>query len=338
MTTLDQALAASHRLLLEAPLRPLQGHRFQPTGFPDLGAGAYQLPDGTPMLLVESAQSVANRLETAIWDEANDRPIAPLGSMPFVRVRLDGSATTNSILEAHRLNSPYILEGSDTRVFEMLSKGLDTSANAPVDLQKLASILLRVDPNSLLHGVFLAKKELAGGRLRIKRALSGFIEARGVRVAESGGVKNDRVDPSGDTAKGFGNVPYHRTEYVAADIRAYFNLDLALLRSYRLDSPALEFLIALALFKIRRFVSEGLRLRTACDLELQGDVVVTRPDGFHMPVDQDLSDQLARLVEKCTEKRLFASPPVTELTWKPDKVARRKKPAEEDGDDAEDEE
>lgn len=56
------------RLLLEADLSPVVGRRFQPTGFADLGAAEYSLPDGTPMLLVESAQSVANRLEKTCLD------------------------------------------------------------------------------------------------------------------------------------------------------------------------------------------------------------------------------------------------------------------------------
>ncbi len=51
------------RLLLEAELKPVQGDRFQPTGFADLGAAVYERPDGKRMLLVESAQSIANRLE-----------------------------------------------------------------------------------------------------------------------------------------------------------------------------------------------------------------------------------------------------------------------------------
>ena len=34
----------------------------------------------------------------------------------------------------------------------------------------LLSVLLGLDVNALLHGVFLAKKELAGGRLRLPRA------------------------------------------------------------------------------------------------------------------------------------------------------------------------
>jgi hypothetical protein len=65
---------------------------------------------------------------------------------------------------------------------------------------------------SLIHGVFLAKKDLAGGRLRIARALSAFIEASGVNIAASGGVKNDHVNPSGDTKSGFGNVPFSRDD------------------------------------------------------------------------------------------------------------------------------
>jgi CRISPR-associated protein Csb1 len=66
------ALKKEPRLLLEAKLKPVAGSRFQPTGFPDLGPAAYNLPDGTQMLLVESAQSMANRLEAVCWDAAAD--------------------------------------------------------------------------------------------------------------------------------------------------------------------------------------------------------------------------------------------------------------------------
>jgi CRISPR-associated protein Csb1 len=58
------------RLLLEAKLKPLQGTRFQPTGFPNLGPATYDGPDGSRMLLVESAQSMANRMESVCWDTA----------------------------------------------------------------------------------------------------------------------------------------------------------------------------------------------------------------------------------------------------------------------------
>ena len=78
-------------------------------------------------------------------------------------------------------------------------------------LRQLAALIFKYDANAVLHGVFIAKSNLAGGRLRLSRALSGFIEASNTRAAESGGVKNDRVDPSGDTGKGFGtSAPFER--------------------------------------------------------------------------------------------------------------------------------
>ena len=51
------ALKDQPRLLFEARLKPLAGTRFQPTGFPDLGAAQYKLNDGTEMLLVFCANS-----------------------------------------------------------------------------------------------------------------------------------------------------------------------------------------------------------------------------------------------------------------------------------------
>lgn len=310
------ALTDATRLLLLARLTPLQTRRFQPTGFPDLGAASYELPDGTPMLLVESAQSVANRLETAIWDAERDDLVAPLEGLPHVRVDLGNGASTSSILEAHRLNSPYILEGKDTSILETLKEELGTEEGAPVDVPRLAATVLRYDANAVLHGVFLAKKDLAGGRHRLTRALSGFIEAEGAVPAESGGVKNDRVNPSGDTNKGFGNVPFHRTEFTAGTLRACFNLDLALLRSYRLGDEALELLISLALFKVHRFLRTGLRLRTACDLEVEGELSVQRPDGFEPPSEAELAERLPALVKGCADSGLFADPPVTLVEWK----------------------
>jgi CRISPR-associated protein Csb1 len=310
-------LREAPRLLMEAQLKPLQGHRFQPTGFADLGPARYTLPDGTEMLLVESAQSVANRMELACWDQARDDLIDELAGLPFIRVKQTNGkgAVTNSVLEAHRINSPYILEGADKSVFQRIQKDAAGLEKGPVDIRALAKLVLKYDPNAVIHGVFLAKSDLAGGRLRLPRLLSGFIEAYKVCPAESGGVKNDRVDPSGDTNKGFGNVPFHRTEFVADKITAYFNLDLALLRGYGLPEEATKLLIALSLFKIRRFLTTGLRLRTACDLEVVDGLKVTRPERFVVPLEDVLLKECESLIEKC--KPYFADPPITEVQWKP---------------------
>jgi CRISPR-associated protein Csb1 len=317
MTSLDlSALQNSSRLLLEADLVPLQGARFQPTGFPDLGAAVYTLPDGTEMLAVESAQSVANRLECVSWDETAQDLVPCLRGLPYIRVASDtGTFLTASVLEAHRLNSPYILESADDSFLKRLKDETSGGGDGTVDLRQLAQVVLRYDANALLHGVFIAKSELAGGRLRLTRALSGFIEAHNVRRAELGGVKNDRVNPSGDTAKGFGNVPYHRTEYVAEKVTAYFNLDLALLRGYGLPQEALDLLTALALFKIHGFLADGLRLRTACDLQVNGALRATRPTAIALPDRAALEAALPGLIRACAARGLFAQPVVTEVRY-----------------------
>jgi CRISPR-associated protein Csb1 len=313
--TLDfSALAKTPRLLMEASLKPLQGTRFQPTGFPNLGPATYDGPDGGRMVLVESAQSMANRLETVCWDKVADDWVAPLKGLPVVKVKdKNGQALTNTVLEAHRINSPYILEGKDTKVLELLKRELAGMEEGAVDIRKLAAVLLAHDTNALLHGVFLAKSDLAGGRLRLPRALSAFIEAEDVREAQSGGVKNDHVNPSGDTAKGFGNVPFARSEFVSPKITAYFNLDLAQIRGYGLGENVTRLLIALALFKIRAFLDEGLRLRTACDLECEA-VTVTRPTGFTVPERKALEDALPGLINAVAKEKDWKDP-VTIVTW-----------------------
>jgi CRISPR-associated protein Csb1 len=308
-----EGLEDQPRLLIEATLRPLQGSRFQPTGFPNLGAATYKTPGGTDMLLVESAQSIANRLEAVCWDEVKDDWVEPLRGLPLVKViREDGTPLTNSVIEAHRLNSPYILEGTDRSVFNHLQKALADQAEGRVDIKKLGRTLFKYDANAVLHGVFLAKKELAGGRLRLPRTLSGFIEAEKVTTASSGGVKNDSVNPSGDTSKGFGNVPFARDEYAAEKIVAYFNLDLAQIRAFDLGTEAEHLLIMLALFKIQKFLKEGLRLRTACDLALAS---MSSTSNFTIPELQTIEQSLPDLIKKVAEKKLFADPVVTTVKW-----------------------
>lgn len=299
------ALESAPRLLLRAKLKPLQGTRFQPTGFPEIGAAQYDGPDGTPMLLVESAQSMANRMEAVCWDKVADDWVTPLKGLPVIKVNdKDGKPLTNSVLEAHRINSPYILEGQDKTVHDRLKGELADMEEGIVDLRKLAEVLTSLDVNSLLHGVFLAKKDLAGGRLRLPRALSAFIEARDSKVAASGGVKNDSVNPSGDTSKGFGNVPFARDEFVSPDINAYFNLDLAQLRGYGLAEPVYELLVALALYKIRALLEHGLRLRTACDLECEG-IDIQRPQDFELPTLSGLAQALPGLIQAAGTEAKF---------------------------------
>lgn len=309
-----EVLADQPRLLLEVDLKPLQGSRFQPTGFPDLGAADYQAPDGVRMLLVESAQSMANRMEAVCWDEAAEDWVQPLRGLPYVAVvDKDGKSLTNSVLESHRINSPYILEGKDKAFLTRLKEELGGLEKGRVDLQRLAEVLFKYDVNALLHGVFLAKSDLAGGRLRLPRVISSFVEARNVSIAPGGGVKRDDVDPQGEAKKGFGHVPFHRDEYTG-EITAFFNVDLSQIRGFRLGNDAEALLVGLALFKIRALLHGGLRLRTACDLEPVADIRVTRPTGFALPSLEELAGSLPSLIQACVG--LFASPAVTRVQYK----------------------
>jgi CRISPR-associated protein Csb1 len=289
------------RLLFEVPLKPVQGARFQPTGFPDLGAAVFETAEGT-RLLVESAQSMANRLENVCWDTATNSLPEELLGLSYVRVEEKGKYLTSSLTEAHRLNSPYILESKEKKFFDELQKQTKEFENGALSRPKLAQLVLRYDANALLHGVFLAKKELVGGRLRLERALSAFIEAEDVQVAASGGVKNDHVNPKGEAKDGFGNVPFQRDEFTARRIIAYFNLDLEEIRGFGLGPDVEKMLVLLALYKIRKLLDGRLRLRTACDLEIAGDEAVTarRPSGFKLPALNELRAALPAAVAACS--------------------------------------
>lgn len=304
------SLDATHRLLFAIPLEPVQGKRFQPTGFPSLGAATYQTAEGQS-LLVESAQSMANRLELTVWDEVKQDVKADLAGLSHVRVLRDDKFLTDTVLESHRINSPYLLMGKDKTFFNQLKGALGGLEEGPIDRRILAEVLLRYDAGSLLHGVFLAKKELAGGRLRLARALSAFVEADGIRVAASGGVKNDHVNPSGDAKTGFGNVPFARDEFTADKITLYVNLDLAQIRGYGLGESVERLLILLALYKLRALLDGGMRLRTFCDLKVvTTNIEATQPSGFKLPFLDELMTDLKSAIAACNDRMT-----VTEVTF-----------------------
>lgn len=325
-------LSNSPRLLLEADLAPIAGRRFQPTGFADLGAAEFKLPDGTQMLLVESAQSVANRLEkTCLKGDGPD--IDPeLDGLPYMVAELtggpEGTIRTSSLVEAHRLASPYFLLNKTFK--EKMFNEMAYNAKRPLNWTKIYATLFKYDPNSLIHGVFLSL--LDGGRVRAPRALTGFIEASQVERVVSGGVKNSPVDPTGTlvvaeaeaTEKGvYSNVPYARVEYVAGAIRAYFNIDLALIHGYGLGDAAANLLVSLSLLKIRRFLDSHLRLRTACDLAVQGEVRSTVPAGFELPSESESLAAVKTNISACST--LFADPRVTLISTKVKLAAEKKK-------------
>lgn len=303
------------RILLEAELKPIQGERFQPTGFADLGAAVYQLPNGNRNILVESVQSMANRLEQTIIGPDNEL-LKEIEGLPYIRVNLTGDteAYTNSLIEAHRINSPFII--SDQNFRNNFVNMAEYQKGKPLNWRSIARAIFYYDVNSILHGVFLANLE--DGRIKVSRALSGFIEAEDIREAVSGGVKNNPIDPTGKIrAVGldkdvYSNVPFHRVEYTANKIKVYFNIDLGLLKSYELGNEAYELLLALCLYKISKFLKGGLRLRTACDLE-SGSLICTSLLSYTIPTPEQLIEIIKRNITACRQQGLFADPAITEL-------------------------
>jgi CRISPR-associated protein Csb1 len=110
------------------------------------------------------------------------------------------------------------------------------------------------------------------------------------------------VNPSGNTKEGFGNVPFSRDEFTADKITLFVNLDLAQLRGYALGADVVHLLVLLALYKLRMLVEGNLRLRTACDLALDGAAIVsTNVTDFALPAKKDLETDLGLAIKKVNE-------------------------------------
>jgi CRISPR-associated protein Csb1 len=311
------------RLLIEADLQPIQGTRFQPTGFPDLGAATYTLHDGTEMLLVESAQSMANRLEEVCWDRGTNSPANELQGLPYVQVKTGRKFLTSSWLESHRLASAFIKDSDNANnknMVEFFRAEFGLRKNKPLDWAVIRKAIFSLDPMCLLHGVFFADKKWPG-QPKVPRALSAFIEAADVVRAQSGGVKKDDVSHKTEegqkATEGYGHVPYSRTEFSAKRVTAYFHLDLRQIRSYGLSTEATNLLLVLALFKVRKWLDSDMVLRTNCKFALvngESGIRIKGPAGYALPELTVPAEALKDFIQQC--KSLFSSAPTT-VTWSP---------------------
>jgi CRISPR-associated protein Csb1 len=311
------------RLLIEADLQPIQGTRFQPTGFPDLGAATYTLHDGTEMLLVESSQSMANRMEEVCWDRGASTPVKELHELPYVQVRIGNKFLTSSWLESHRLASAFIKDSTHANgkgMVEFFCEEFSLKKNKPLDWALIHKKIFSLDPMCLLHGVFFADKKWPG-QPKVPRAISAFIEAADVGRAQSGGVKKDDVSHKTEegqkATEGYGHVPYPRTEFTAKRVTAYFHIDLRQIRSYGLSPEAINLLIVLALFKIRTWLDSDMVLRTNCKLALADGIRLKEPKDYQLPEPVVLIEALKDSIQQC--KSLFSSVPTT-VTWSPKPV------------------
>lgn len=293
----------SNRTIHRIALRPIIGTRFQPTGFPDLGPALFESPrDGSwvPSLHVESPQSMANHLEATTWDQGTSSQVQELKGLPYVEVTdPDGVFLTSSRLEAHRLASAYVMEGTINGSNESgetwMGAAFGLESGRPQDHRLIAEKLFGWDPTALLHGVFFARKAWPW-QPRIARAITAFIDAHDVRAAVSGGVKTDSVEiRGGNTDTGYGMVPHQRTEYTAQEVTAFVSVDRDQINSYGLGEARTHLLEALAQFELASLFHGGLRLRTACDLE------VVDVDGDPLPDLSTATSTVRSAIDACTD-------------------------------------
>jgi CRISPR-associated protein Csb1 len=132
----------------------------------------------------------------------------------------------------------------------------------PEDWWTIYQTVFKYDPNSLIHGILLAKEQI-----KISRLLTASLEAFGAARVGRSGVKFDRL---GKTLSG--QPIFAVDEETANEIRATFILDLALLRSYGRDADGLSvtqkrLLLGLALWKVRRLLAQPFRFRSQCYLK-----------------------------------------------------------------------
>lgn len=320
MTTTTEP-ATLRRQTFDVELRPALGSRFQPTGFPDIGAATFKRPvmgaDGSVTLrddlLVESAQSMANHLEAVGWDRARQDQVPEFEGLPYVRVlSKDGDYLTSSRTEAHRLAAAFVkdstLDGTDMKA--VIRERLGLRDERPLAPRQIAAAVLALDPLCLVHGVFFAESaKVWPGQPRIARVTTAMIEAQDVQQVVSGGVKRDdvrhTVADGGGAAEGYGFVPFHRTEFAAGRIVAGFSIDRAQVAAYGLPQAATDLLLVLAQWEIRALLDRGLRLRTACDLEPVGDVP--------LPPYEELTHQLSAAIAASAD--LLGSRGPLDVVW-----------------------
>lgn len=158
----------------------------------------------------------------------------------------------------------------------------------PEDWWAIYSTIFKYDPNSLVHGILLAKEQI-----KISRLLTASLEAFGAARVGSSGVKFDRL---GKTLSG--QPIFAVDEETADEIRATFILDLALLRSYGRNGKGLnenqkKVLLGLALWKIKRLLAQPFRFRSQCYLKCA--TVDINADQISEPTQDGLPPLLANL-------------------------------------------
>jgi CRISPR-associated protein Csb1 len=284
---LDQ-MFEKDRVIITAQLNLANGSFLQPTGFPDIGSCIYTDADGKRRCLIESEQSMANRLE-AVCMQAPGYWVDELSHFPVIKVQdANRALLTTNLTDSHRIASSYVLEsemnGSDVKTKFTEKLGLtDGGSSWPLDKRDaLDKLVFALDPAAMLHGFQFVQWTFVG--LRQTRLLSSRLECVLAEEPEVhyAMVKFDPIEPNAhprNTNKGQSIAAKSRVVPAKDGIKATFDIDVLSLKSLALDDNQKKFLLALALWKVGAFLSNkrafdarsrqttpSLRLRADCYL------------------------------------------------------------------------
>jgi CRISPR-associated protein Csb1 len=291
--SLLEQLYAQDRVVITASLKLTNGRFLQPTGFPDIDACIYRDKEGRRWCLVESEQSMSNRLE-AVCMKSPGVWVDDLKGLPLIAVRNKavkneaGDLLTTNLTEPHRIASSYILDGKrvgngDMRALLEEKLGLQNGGDFwPMDRRAdLERLVFALDPSALLHGFQFVQWKFVG--LRQTRLIHARLEAELADDPEVhyGMVKWDAIEPEStrEERANKGQSIAAKSRIVPKNVTATFEIDVLALKNLSLKEDRKKFLLGLALWKIGAFLANkasfdprsrstgpSLRLRADCYL------------------------------------------------------------------------
>lgn len=348
--SLLEAVYSQDHILITAALELVNGRFLQPTGFPDIGACIYRDKDGRRWCLVESEQSMANRLEAVCMRDPGVW-VDELKALPVIAVRdPQGELLTTNLCEPHRCASSYVLEAEIDRgrtmkqLFESklgLRKGGDSW---PLDKRaELDKLVFALDPGALLHGFQFVQWKFVG--LRQTRLLHARLEAELADEPEVhyGMVKWDAIEPESARVEraNKGQSIAAKTRIVPVGLSASFEIDVLGLKGLALQDLQKKFLLSLALWKIGAFLANrpsfdprsrqtlpSLRLRADCYLRCSsvswksnaGEALTSANDLMgalqNPPPFREVLEQVFADVSSGNDNALQYEGPVVKVTYK----------------------
>lgn len=300
--------------------------------------------------IVDSAASMANHLESVCMRGSHDYELVDeLAGMPYLRcvtgkpengklLPEQRELVVTSLTEGHRIASTYFFGNRPKKTMKWDGKGgqriqtdgtisrvsfgdelreefgieRDGYKNAHPPAEKWWDVfktIFRYDPNALVHGVLFPQWQI-----KIPRVLTAHLEAFGAGRVDRSGVKLDRL---GKTTSG--QPIFAVDDATAREIRATFILDVALVRSFGrqdgkavlgLDDKQKEFLIGLALWKIKRLLERPFRFRSGCHLQC----VSVKQGGDDVQIEVD--------IKQAIQNAGFQDPRVTDVYWPREELYR----------------